>query len=300
LNESRTVVRIGVITPHKNIPKAITEIDITRAFTHPFININKIMEFCQFDKWKIFNETVDFDKLNDYTILYIEKSFFLTSGMILFNKKYSIVYKTVWDKIEDERLKKRTKILAYKEPCKTHKVNYKDIHNQLMNTKISDDIEEDKMIKKLIGVVNYGLLEKGGSTSYKSFPFKHLEEALENQAEHGGRLHKISQFEEIEGYAKETQKCYVLNLKDKAELKNGFRWIKELILHMHNFSMYNAYHKLRKNGIEVHSVKTDAFTIDTRNVEKAIEILDFHNDIGGWRVSKENDDIILPTVFFIK
>ena len=42
------------------------------------------MEFCQFDKWKIFNETVDFDKLNDYTILYIEKSFFLTSGMILF------------------------------------------------------------------------------------------------------------------------------------------------------------------------------------------------------------------------
>ena len=125
-------------------------------------------------------------------------------------------------------------------------------------------------------------MEKGGSTSYKSFPFKHLEEALENQAEHGGRLNKISQYEVIEGYEKETDKCYVLNLKDKAELKNGFRWIKELILQMHNLNMYNynAYHKLKKNNIQIHSVKTDAFTIDTFNVEKAIEILDFNNDVG--------------------
>ena len=115
-----------------------------------------------------------------------------------------------------------------------------------MNTKISDDHEEDKMIKTIIGVVNYGLMEKGGSTSYKSFPFKHLEEALENQAEHGGRLNKISQYEVIEVYEKETDKCYVLNLKDKAELENGFRWIKELILQVHNLNMYNAYHKLKK------------------------------------------------------
>ena len=86
LNESRTVVPNGMLCFHKKMPKAITEIDITRAFTHPFININKIMEFCQFDKWKVFDNTVDFDKLNEYTILYIEKSFFLTSGMILFNK----------------------------------------------------------------------------------------------------------------------------------------------------------------------------------------------------------------------
>ena len=147
--------------------------------------------------------------------------------------------------------------------------------------------------------MNYGLLEKGGSTSYKSFPFKHLEEALENQAEHGGRLHKISQYEVIEGYEKETQKCYILNLKDKAELKNGFRWIKELILQMHNLNMYNAYHKLKKNNIQIYSVKTGAFTIDSGNVEKAMKILDFNNDVGGWRVSKENDEIMLPSVNYM-
>ena len=46
-----------------------------------------------------------------------------------------------------------------------------------MNTKISDNLGEDKLIKKLIGVFDYGLLEKGGSTDSKSFAFKHLAEA---------------------------------------------------------------------------------------------------------------------------
>ena len=45
-------------------------------------------------------------------------------------------------------MKKRNKILAYKEPCKTHNVNYREVHEQLINTKISEDLEEDKHIKK--------------------------------------------------------------------------------------------------------------------------------------------------------
>lgn len=194
-------------------------------------------------------------------------------------------------------MKKRTETLAYKEPCKTHNVNYRDIHNQLMNTKISEDREEDKLIKQLVGVVNYGLFEKGGSTSYTSFPYKHLQEALENQADYGGRLHTMTKIEENEeGYEREAQRCYVLNLKDKAELKDGFRWIKELILQMHDFNMYDAYQKLKKNGIEVYSVRTDAFVIDRCNFETVKEILDFHDDVGGSRVSKKNNDIIFPTV----
>ena len=60
------------------------------------------MEFSQFDKWNVYDETVDYDKLNDYTLLYLEKSFFKTSEMILFNKKYPVIYKAVYDKIKDE------------------------------------------------------------------------------------------------------------------------------------------------------------------------------------------------------
>ena len=120
-------------------------------------------------------------------------------------------------------------------------------HSQPTDEYIFDNPEEDNMIKKLIGNVNCGLLEKGGSTSSKSFPFKHLDEATEYQAEYGGRIIKITQMEineEGPGLWERGSKCYILNLKDKAELPNGFRYIKELILHMHNFSMDEAYEKL--------------------------------------------------------
>ena len=47
-------------------------------------------------------------------------------------------------------------------------INYRGIQNQLVNTNISDNQEENKFKKKLIGVVNYGLLEKDASTFFDS------------------------------------------------------------------------------------------------------------------------------------
>ena len=83
--------------------------------------------------------------------------------------------------------------------------------------------EEDKLIKKLIVLLITVCWRKGGSTDSKSFAFKHLDEALEHQAEYGGRINKITQMEmNEEGYEREGQKCYILNLKDKAELTNRF------------------------------------------------------------------------------
>lgn len=38
--------------------------------------------------------------------------------------------------------------------------------------------------------------------------------------------------------------------------------------------------------------------IGTSDVDKAQELLDFHSDIGGWRVSKYDDDTILPTTLY--
>ena len=43
---------------------------------------------------------------------------------------------------------------------------------------ISDNIEKDKYIKKLIANVNFGLLEKGGATDQKSLFFKSLSETI--------------------------------------------------------------------------------------------------------------------------
>ena len=98
----------------------------------------------------------------------------------------------------------------------------------------------------------------------------------------------------VDGYEDEFKAYYILNLKDKAQLKNGFRWIKEILLQYHNFTMWETWWKLRNANITVYSVKTDAYTIERKDEAKAREVLDFQNDVGGWRVSK-CDDIKLPT-----
>ena len=110
--------------------------------------------------------------------------------------------------------------------------------------------------------------------------FKHLREAVNYQTEYGGKIHKLTDVEvehietkrddslEIREYDSEGESYYVLNLKDKAQLQNGFRYIKELLLQYHNFKMYQDYYKLRSNGVDVCSVKTDAFVIKRCDEER--------------------------------
>jgi len=132
---------------------------------------------------------------------------------------------------------------------------------------------------------------------------KHLREAVNYLVEYGGKIHKLTDVEvecietrlTTREYDSEGVSYYVLNLKDKAQLQNGFRYIKELLLQYHNFKMYQDYSKLRSNGLNVYSVKTDAFVIKRCDEERTKMILDFHNGIGGWRISKY-EDIKLPSV----
>ena len=169
-----------------------------------------------------------------------------------------------------------------------------------METDIDEKCKEDnKPIKKKIGNVNFGLLEKGGATAHQSILFKSIDEAIHYQTEYGGKIHKVSHIvseeddDEKEGDVKASY--YILNLKDTAELTNGYRYIKLLLLQHHNFKMNQYFYTLILNGIYVYSVKPDAFVLDTCNVEKAKELLEFHNYIGGWKVSKQDEEINLPT-----
>ena len=57
--------------------------------------------------------------------------------------------------------------------------------------------------------------------------------------------------------------------------------------------MYSDYNKLVDNDIKIYSVKSDALTISNDNVERGKTLLNFHNDIGGWRLAKRKN-IILP------
>ena len=81
-----------------------------------------------------------------------------------------------------------------------------------------------------------------------------------------------------------NSKYYIVSKTGERKMTNGFRHIKELLLQNHNFDMYESYEKLKANNINVYAVKSDAFHIAQKDVRKAKKVLDFHNDIGGWRV----------------
>ena len=120
-----------------------------------------------------------------------------------------------------------------------------------------------------------------------------MEEVRYHQATYGGRVSVLKRFheevvEEIDrldagldivteqcDWVEDEKKYYILNVSDRTNLTNGFRYIKELLLQHHNFKMYNDYKSLIDNGIEVFSVKTDAFTIKTINPTVKARI-DFH------------------------
>ena len=62
--------------------------------------------------------------------------------------------------------------------------------------------------------------------------------------------------------------------------------------------MYQDYHQLIRHGMQVYSVKANAFTRSQHNEEKARQILKTNQGgIGKWRISKEVG-VILPSVIY--
>ena len=122
--------------------------------------------------------------MSDYTLYLVEDtahslvlSKTVRNSHLMFNKKYNLCYGYFLKKLDATKLR----ILYYKSPSQVHKVNYKEITNELWELNISDDEDLDKQIKKLTVNINIGLLEKTGSTSQKSVLLKNLNEALNLQ-----------------------------------------------------------------------------------------------------------------------
>ena len=188
---------------------------------------------------------------------------------------------------------------------------------ELWKTHISDDPEEDGKLKKTIANCNFGMLEKQVNKTVKSKLFDTYEDAKWFQVKYGGSISFMRQYEERKewksvnpldkGVKDEDMEfscelvptgnaLFILNLSAESELTNGFRYIKELLMQNHNFYLNKCNKSLQAHGVEVYTVKTDAFTIPKACVEDAKEILNFGSGIGGWRLSKwDADDIKFPT-----
>ena len=153
-------------------------------------------------------------------------------------------------------------------------------------------------IKKLIANVNFGLLEKSTNTVSRSYAFDSPREALYYQQQVGGKINKVSSFydDEVDNgngdvgeyiEKEEVKKYYYLTVSDRTILRNGYIYIKELLLQHHNHKMHEDYSVLIANHIDVWSVKTDAFTIRKDHLSLAKEVLRFNDHIGGWRHEKD-------------
>ena len=182
----------------------------------------------------------------------------------------------------------------------------------LYSQEISQNYDENTAIRKTIANISFGLLEKSCNKSKISKMFDSLRERRSHQSDQGGTISVIEQ-QQVEknfsklgckfAYKNTGRKVFVLTKTETTKLCDGFRYIKELLLQLHNLAMQEAYDKLSRNGITVFSVKTDCFTIRPEDLEKANSCLDiFYPDpitggapaIGQWRVSKTKH-IILPT-----
>ena len=127
----------------------------------------------------------------------------------------------------------------------------KKIILDLWNMKFDDDEVKDKKIKKMLFNINIGLLEKQSNTVKKSVIFNKMVDAFYYQGIYGGNINVINEIERDDeedefGFTNiiSQNKHYVLNISDTKTLKNGYRYIKELILQNHNHAMNTAYETL--------------------------------------------------------
>ena len=242
------------------------------------MQIKQVPVFNEFDIWKPYRGE-PIKSLN----LYIVKS--NQPCHMFLNKHHNLCY--------GQFLTQDVYIVAVTQPSFVKKVNYQQVVDYLWKTQISDDAEEDMLIKKRIANCNYGMMEKGVNRNQSSYIFDSYSEAKFYQIQYGGVINYIRQYEDVPIYRtssdgepmivgkefKETDKViYILNLSATACLNNGFRYIKELLVQIHNNYLQECLQLLKDANIPVYSVKTDAFTIQSDSSRAG----GIYNQLRGW------------------
>ena len=139
----------------------------------------------------------------------------VANANIMFNKRHNLIYGKFLKKLIEKGIK--CDILYYKQPSHIHKVDYKQIIDDLWAEQISADEQEDRRIKKTIANINFGLLEKSHNKGQKSRMFDTLTEVCHYQAIYGGRVYVIDGIIKDYSYTpltEEREKVKVWNFED--------------------------------------------------------------------------------------
>ena len=141
--------------------------------------------FRQFDIWRKWSSELNVNDMPSLTLYMVR----VANANIMFNKKHNLIYGKFLKKLIEKGVK--CDILYYKQPSHIHKVDYKQIIDDLWAEQISADEQEDRRIKKTIANINFGLLEKSHNKGQKSRMFDTLTEVCHYQAIYGGRVYAI-------------------------------------------------------------------------------------------------------------
>jgi hypothetical protein len=199
LRDCKSIAPVGRL--NNNVKNGI-EIDVRKAYTAAFCKIDRIPIFNEFDNFTHYDNS----DIQDYN-LYLVKS-----------KKYSIFLNRVYNLVYGKYLKqlnlRNVEIIYYKSPSIIQEVNYKQLIDEVYDSFISDDKDEDIYYKKLICNVSFGLLEKGVNKRCQSHIFESLDEAIYYKGKYGGYINILDAYNE--NNETRGQKFYVLNInKDK-------------------------------------------------------------------------------------
>ena len=97
-------------------------------------------------------------------------------------------------------------------------------------------------------------------------------------------IDELDEYEEELCMSDYEVKHYLLNVEEKQELLNGYRFIKELIVQGNNHRMTDAIRKLESNDMHVVAIKTDELTFVQKDIFfRASDVLAFGTNIGDCR-----------------
>ena len=134
-----------MIYPFEKVPEAITEINVTRAFTHMITQWTfvSLIHGSYIKMWSIVIRWLS-------VLSCMQRISVFANSVMLFNKDI------MWSTRQYETiLREEPRYWHAKNPVKlTIFIGYSGIQNQLMNTHIFDNQEEDTFKNKLTGVVN--------------------------------------------------------------------------------------------------------------------------------------------------
>ena len=260
------------------------EIDKNKWYSYLYEHIDKVPVFNRFDLLKKYENQV----IEPMTLYVIENN-----EHVLETTTQSLCYGYNLHKSNYK------KIVSFMRPSNVHKTNFKKVVNDLYS---DNRIHIDK--KKSIVNVVIGLLEKATNKKSKTTLFTDPASAVQYARTYGGIVRKLFT-ENVENVAlglddpepleydarpymptNEFVIYYVYDEKS-TQLKNGFKYIKEMIYQNSKYTIKEDYDKLQKAGIQCYSIKTDALVIEADKLDTVKMICNFSSKRGDWKVNTE-------------